>query len=124
MNNDFFKQALECIDYLEKQTSDTEIFGIHRVPSTSGCVEFVKLYKDTIYKPHIHDKASAKFFFLKGSGYVIYNDEKIRYEIGSHIDVPAGVKHGFEQDEETIFLSIQSNPIEDRETGIKDIRYE
>lgn len=124
MIENFYLKAFENIEFIDKQTDDSEKFGIYRVPSSSGCIEFVKLYKDVKYKPHIHDRASAKFYFYKGSGLLIYDDQKMLYKEGSIFFVPAGVKHGFEQNEETIFLSVQSNPIEDRTTGIIDIRYE
>lgn len=124
MDKDFYLNILDSIEFMDKQTDDNEKFGIYRIPTETGCIEFVKLYKDIIYKPHIHDRASAKFYFFKGSGFIIYNDQKIAYTEGTHYYVPAGVMHGFEQNDETIFLSVQSNPIEDRATGIIDIRYE
>lgn len=121
---DFFLQALTGIEFDEKQTDNNESYGIHRVPTAFGCVEFVKLHKDMVYKPHIHDKASAKFLFLTGTGKVIIGAEEIEYKEGLVCTVPAGVMHGFVHDEETIFLSVQSNPIQDRNTGEIDIRYE
>jgi quercetin dioxygenase-like cupin family protein len=119
----FYRKSLENIEFEDKQTDDLEKFGIYRVTTASGAIEFVKLYADTIYKPHIHDKASAKFIFLKGSGSVILDEVESPFTEGSIFDVPAGVKHGFKLSEETIFLSIQSNPIQDRITGEIDIRY-
>ena len=124
MDKDFYQKALEDIEFIDKQTDNSEKFGIYRVPSKSGCVEFVKLYKNITYKPHIHDRASAHFYFFKGAGLLIYNDQRFPYQEGSEFYVPAGVLHGFEQESETIFLSVQSSPIEDRETGLIDIRYE
>ena len=124
MDKDFYQKALEDIEFIDKQTDNSEKFGIYRVPSKSGCVEFVKLYKNITYKPHIHDRASARFYFFKGAGLLIYNDQRFPYQEGSEFYVPAGVLHGFEQESETIFLSVQSSPIEDRETGLIDIRYE
>ena len=122
--NNFDTKAITNIAFEDKQTDDSEKFGIYRVPSTSGCIEFVKLHKETIYKPHIHDKASAKFIFLIGTGKVILDEVQLDYYPGFQCEAPAGVKHGFILNEETIFLSIQSNPIQDRSTGEIDIRYE
>lgn len=124
MDKDFYIKVIEDIEFIDKQTDDSEKFGIYRVLGKSGCVEFVKLYKNITYKPHIHDRASARFYFLKGKGLLIYDDQVLPYQEGSEFYVPAGILHGFEQTEETIFLSVQSSPIEDRETGIIDIRYE
>lgn len=121
---EYFKKTLEEIEFEDKQTDDEEFYGIYRVPAKTGCVEFVKLYKETTYKPHIHDKAAATFIFLVGTGLVTLGDEKIPYKSGDRVEAPAGVMHGFIQNEETIFLSIQSNPIQDRTTGEIDIRYE
>jgi quercetin dioxygenase-like cupin family protein len=121
---DFYTKAIENIEFEDKQTNDLEKFGIYRVPTSSGCIEFVKLYAGINYKPHIHDKASAKFIFLTGAGRVILDEEESIFVVGSVFYVPAGVKHGFNLKEETIFLSIQSNPIQDRTTGEIDIRYE
>lgn len=121
---DFYTKAIENIEFEDKQTNDLEKFGIYRVPTSSGCIEFVKLYPNIDYKPHIHDKASAKFIFLTGAGSVILDEEESVFNVGSVFYVPAGVKHGFKLKEETIFLSIQSNPIQDRTTGEIDIRYE
>ena len=120
----FFEKAVAGIEFDEKQTKDNESYGIHRVCTASGCIEFVKLYKNMVYKPHIHDRASAKFIFLSGTGKVIIGDEEILYSEGLICSVPAGVMHGFIQHEETIFLSVQSNPIQDRSSGEIDIRYE
>lgn len=120
---EFYNKAIQNIDFENKQTDDNEEYGIYRVPTASGCIEFVKLHKDTIYKPHIHDRASAKFIFLTGTGKVILDKVQLDYYPGFECDAPAGVMHGFAQNEETIFLSIQSNPIQDRSTGEIDIRY-
>jgi quercetin dioxygenase-like cupin family protein len=121
---DYLKQAIENIEFEDKQTDVEEFYGIYRIPTQKGCVEFVKLYKETVYKPHIHDHADASFIFLTGSGFVTLNEDKIPYKVGDKVEALAGVLHGFLQVEETIFLSIQSNPIQDRSTGEIDIRYE
>jgi quercetin dioxygenase-like cupin family protein len=121
---EFAKDTLSDILFENKITSDQEAFGIYRVPTSSGCLEFVKLYSEIPYAPHIHDKCTARFIFLTGKGYVTLDDEKIPYTTGSVVDAQAGVMHGFIIEEDTIFLSVQSNPIEDRETGHIDIRYE
>jgi mannose-6-phosphate isomerase-like protein (cupin superfamily) len=121
---DFYIKAIENIVFEDKQTDDDEKFGIFRVPTISGCIEFVKLYKAIHYKPHIHDKASAKFIFLTGKGTMILDDKSFPFQEGSIYEAPAGTKHGFILEEETVFLSIQSNPIQDRSTGEIDIRYE
>ena len=121
--NDFYSKTIQQIDFEDKQTDENEKYGIYRVPTNAGCIEFVKIHKETIYKPHIHDKASEKFIFLTGTGKVILDKVLLDYYPGFECDAPAGVKHGFIQKEETIFLSIQSNPIQDRTTGEIDIRY-
>lgn len=117
-------KILALLPYENKVTSDTESFGIYRVPTSIGCLEFVKLYTNISYQPHIHDFCSAQFIFLSGKGYVTLDGEYFSYHKGSVYNVPAGVIHGFIIEEDTIFLSIQSNPIQDTQTGKIDIRYE
>ncbi|TVR76022.1 MAG: cupin domain-containing protein [Chitinophagaceae bacterium] len=121
---DFYVNALKNIAFEDKQTDDEERFGIYRIPTDSGCVEIVKLYPDTYYKPHIHDRANAKFIFLQGKGKVLLDDKAFPFKEGDIFEAPAGVKHGFELTEESIFISVQSHPIQDRSTGEIDIRYE
>lgn len=124
IGKEFIKTTIESIVFEDKQTSETEFFGIYRIPTQSGCLEIVKLYPNIPYAPHIHDFCSAEFVFLEGQGYVIIGEDKIPFEKGTTCFVPAGVIHGFEITDATIFLSVQSNPIQDRSTGEIDIRYE
>ena len=121
--DDFFINTIKQIEYEDKYTDDEERFGINRLITKTGGVEFVKLYSDTKYKPHIHDRASAKFIFLVGEGEVLLDDKVHPFKPGTSIDVPSGVMHGFNLKEETIFLSVQSHPIQDIATGEIDIRY-
>ncbi len=122
-NMEFVKEVLNKVEFEDKQTNEIELFGIYRVPTKHGCLELVKLYPAIPYAPHIHDFCSAEFIFLDGKGEVILNEKSFPYSKGSVYFVPAGVMHGFRIDEETIFLSVQSNPIQDRSTGHIDIRY-
>jgi mannose-6-phosphate isomerase-like protein (cupin superfamily) len=119
-----FEDVVAHLYFEDKQTDDEEKFGIHRLFPTKGCIEFVKLYTNIKYKAHIHDQSSARFIFLKGTGKVFIGEEAFAFEPGFQIDAPTGVKHGFEINNETIFLSIQTNPIQNQETGEIDIRYE
>lgn len=121
--DEVFRKTVESMDFEDKQTDDDEFYGVNRIQTRQGGVEFVKLYKNMPYKPHIHDKASAIFIFLTGRGKLLLDGKAHPYNPGQKFAVPAGVLHGFELDEETIFLSIQSHPIQDRETGEIDIRY-
>jgi quercetin dioxygenase-like cupin family protein len=121
---ELFDQILWNVAYEDKLTDDEEAFGIFRIPTSTGCLELVKLYPEIPYKPHIHDHCSARFIFLSGAGRLILDGQAYPYSKGSVYDVPAGVLHGFEIQEDTIFLSVQSNPIQDRSTGHIDIRYQ
>ena len=120
---ELYDKILWDVSYEDKKTDDDEAFGIYRIPTATGCLEIVKLYTEIAYKPHIHDHCSARFVFLSGSGSLLLDGETFPYEKGSVYDVNAGVLHGFIIVENTIFLSIQSNPIQDRSTGHIDIRY-
>lgn len=67
------------------------------------------LEKGVIRPPHIHHTSAAKFYFIEGEGFVILNGERIPYEKGTYIEVPAGAAHGFDISEDTMMLSIQDN---------------
>jgi quercetin dioxygenase-like cupin family protein len=118
-----FEEVLAHLQFEDKQTDDEEKYGIHRLFPEKGCIEFVKLYPEINYKPHIHDFSSARFIFLKGKGKVLIGEKSFNYTPGFQIDAPAGIKHGFEIETESIFLSIQTNPIQNQQTGEIDIRY-
>lgn len=120
---EFVSTVLKKVEYEDKQTNEIELFGIYRIPTGHGCLELVKLYPDIPYAPHIHDYCSAQFIFLEGSGELILDGKSFHYEKGSVFNVGAGILHGFKIKSESIFLSIQSNPIQDRSTGHIDIRY-
>lgn len=121
---ELFEKIMWDVAFEDKQTDDEEAFGIYRIPTSTGCLELVKLYTEIPYKPHIHDHCSAQFIFLSGSGQLLLDGQSFPYKKGSVYHVPSGVLHGFVIEESTIFLSVQSNPIQDRNTGHIDIRYQ
>jgi len=100
-----------------------EVVFLYRVPSEKGCVEFVKLLANTRYLPHIHDNVDAHLIMITGSGKITLYGNEIMYKPGDTYEVPRGTAHGFETKTETIFISVQSSPIMNKETGELDFRY-
>jgi quercetin dioxygenase-like cupin family protein len=84
-------------------------------------VDFALLEKNTSHPPHIHDEGSAHLYVITGSGSIILNKEKMKYEEGQTFVVPKGTAHGFEVTEDTVLLSIQDKPI--LHDGKLDFRY-
>jgi mannose-6-phosphate isomerase-like protein (cupin superfamily) len=69
---------------------------------------------DGAYLPHAHRNIDSEFFIVAGRGHVSRNAEWRAYQENSRIAVGRGVAHGFITDPEfgeTVFLSIQSDPI-------------
>jgi quercetin dioxygenase-like cupin family protein len=58
-----------------------------------------------------------------GEGILILDQEKIPYQPGKRFDIPAKKLHGFITQTKTLFLSIQSPPIYNRETQTVDLHY-
>ena len=60
---------------------------------------------------------------LIGQGKIILDGQSMPYAPVSRFNVSRETSHGFVIGEETIFLSIQSSPIYNKETGELDIQY-
>lgn len=123
MDMAFADEILANIPFDYVNPHKDEVYGLYRIDTPRGCVEFIRINRGMPYEPHIHDVTSAQFIFVMGRGVVLLDGEEFPYEKGSVFNVPAGVRHGFEVEEDTIFLSMQSHPILNKETGEKDIRY-
>jgi len=120
---EFADEILANIPFEYVNPYKDEIYGLYRIETPEGCLEFIKINKGQRYDLHIHDVANAQFIFVMGSGEVTLGNEVYEYRKGSVFNVPTGVKHGFTVEQDTIFLSMQSQPILNKETGEKDIRY-
>lgn len=103
------KSALESIVFDIINPLPNEYIGLARVPSTEGCIEFVKLQPGS-YQPHIHDTIDAHLTVLTGTGRIILNGEAKNFAPNSTFEVPQGTSHGFEIIEPTVLLSIQDRP--------------
>src|SRR3989344_8082873 len=112
-----FDEILESIPFRNiKPKTDGQV-GLYRVTTRKGCIEFVSLLPDTSFKLHVHDNTDSWLYILEGSGVITLNDMRCQYEIGDVYDIPRGTPHGFETEERTIFLSIQSSKVIDEKTG-------
>ncbi|MCA9353121.1 cupin domain-containing protein [Patescibacteria group bacterium] len=87
-------------------------------------MSLVLLQKDVVRPPHIHDKSSAKFYFITGTGIVIHNGNDIPYTPGTYMEIPAGDAHGFRIKQDTLMLSFQDKGGIMDEQGHIDFRYE
>jgi mannose-6-phosphate isomerase-like protein (cupin superfamily) len=121
MNKKDVVEILKSLTY-KKIELDDENLEISRVESKKGCVEFVRIFKGEEYKEHFHEHVDGKFYFLEGKGNIVINGNKIPYKNGSSFVVPKGMSHGFEVEEETFFISIQSQPILN-DNGFIDLKY-
>lgn len=86
-------------------------------------VELVILEPHTTYRPHYHKKSVAIIYIIQGDGVFLCGDRVEPYHKGQRFSIPETVKHGFQTNTETLFLSIQTPPILDRDTGQLDLYY-
>ena len=86
-------------------------------------VELVELQPNAKYRPHYHEESIAVIYMVLGEGVFILGENKIPYRPGQRLDIPAKTPHGFLTSTRTLFLSIQSPPIRNRETGKVDLHY-
>lgn len=87
-------------------------------------VELVLLKPKTLYRPHYHKKSTAIIYIIWGRGVFLQDDQKEPYDKEHRFVIPAGLKHGFQTTTETLFLSIQTPPILNRETEELDLYYD
>jgi quercetin dioxygenase-like cupin family protein len=86
-------------------------------------VELVELQPQAEYRPHYHKNSTAVIFIISGSGTFLLGEERMDYQAGKRIVIPAGYMHGFNTHTPTLFLSIQSPPIINSVTGQIDLHY-
>ncbi|MEZ5009061.1 MAG: cupin domain-containing protein [Chitinophagales bacterium] len=118
-----FNEILCNISFDEVKTQNDEYFYLHRIPTTQGCAELIKIKKGFEYLPHTHEYTDTKFIITCGKGLIQLDNESHHYKTGDVFIVNRNVKHGFKVEEETVFLSIQTRPILDQTTGKIDIVY-
>ncbi|RDI42085.1 cupin domain-containing protein [Aquicella lusitana] len=87
-------------------------------------VELVVLQPQSRYRPHYHRHSAAVIYIVSGKGTFRLCNTDEEYYPGKRILIPAGLLHGFNTDTLTLFLSIQSPPILNRESGSVDLYYE
>lgn len=75
------------------------------------------------YPQHIHSESDAYFIITKGSAVFLSGKEKRQISAGDKVEIPRGMPHGFElaENAELQFLSIQSPPIRNPDTGEEDL---
>jgi quercetin dioxygenase-like cupin family protein len=86
-------------------------------------VELVELQPNAIYKPHYHKKSAAIIYIILGTGRFQLGQDFIQYHPGIRVVIHAGILHGFQTKDRTLFLSIQSPPILNYKSGAKDLHY-
>jgi hypothetical protein len=110
------------IERLPVEKKEAKAFGVFRLGYANGRVwELVII--DGIDPPHIHVKTKSEFVIVKGGGYLSHDDKWDEYREDSRTKIGNGVAHGFVTDPRqgaTVFLSVQTDPIKDPETGKDD----
>jgi quercetin dioxygenase-like cupin family protein len=128
MTHEIFK-SIPHQRIVSKRDNVEEIFdlyqcGIFDNNSQDEIVELVELQPQSEYIPHYHKNSSAIVYIISGTGLMQLKDNLIEYKPGTRISIPAGVMHGFKTTTRTLFLSIQSPPIINSQTGQIDLHYE
>jgi len=85
-------------------------------------VSLVKIVGAGSYPQHVHKESDAIFTIVSGSAIFLSGDERREIRAGDKIKIPRDLPHGFELKEGDIleFISIQSPPIRNPETGQED----
>jgi len=111
------------------QNDPTSIFQLYslgneeqELPKIAGCFWEVSVMTPGKFYPHIHDHSTAHIFMIAGRGIGYLDREPYPYDETSEFVYPAGMSHGFDVQETTIFLACLSNPIVDPETKVVDFR--
>lgn len=101
---------------------DSRFFGAGTQPVQEN-IELVELQPNAEYRPHYHKNSIAIIYITSGTGTFCLGNEIMAYEAGKRIVIPAEVMHGFSTRSRTLFLSIQTPPILNAETGEVDLHY-
>ena len=90
---------------------------------TNREVSLVKIKAVGQYPQHIHKNSDAYFIITSGRATLLSGSERRTISEGDKIEIPRGMAHGFELEEnsELEFISIQSPPIKNIETGEEDL---
>ena len=123
---------LDLLQYFNHQTVITdraERFdllqaGLFQRGEQEEQVELVRLEPNAKYAPHYHKKSAAIIYLIAGNGTIVLGAIEKTYQANQCITIPAGMRHGFKTNSETVFLSIQTPSIIDKQTGEIDIYYE
>lgn len=115
---------IDSISLRKKQSSSDMDFQLLTDAHHFGgkvAVERVVLSSNTSYPLHYHRSSDAFLLFLEGSGEVV-DEHGDCYEFveGSMVYFPANVRHGFNTKERVVFITVQSPPILNRESGEED----
>lgn len=85
-------------------------------------ISLVKITEKGLYPQHVHQNSDAYFIIIDGQAIFLSGENRKNISKGEKIDVPRGMPHGFELEEGCFleFISIQSPPIKDSDTGEED----
>ena len=86
-------------------------------------ITLVKLKQDGQYPQHIHKDSDAVLVIINGNALFLTGKDRIDVKSGDKIEIPRNMPHGFElpKGEQLEFLSVQSPPIRNPETGEEDL---
>jgi quercetin dioxygenase-like cupin family protein len=100
----------------------TVTLAIDGGPDKNVEVSLVEIRSEGEYPQHVHKKSDAFFVVVSGEAYFLSGKEKTLLKQGEKVQIPRGTPHGFELEDGKSFqfISIQSPPIINEETGEQD----
>ncbi len=114
----------ENIDRLNKRSfaGFDIIDSIDGRPNQEIEVSLIKITQAGEYSQHFHQNSDAYFIITFGRAIFLSDHQKKEIKKGDRIIVPRGMPHGFTVEEGNIFefISFQSPPIHDKDSGEED----
>jgi mannose-6-phosphate isomerase-like protein (cupin superfamily) len=88
-------------------------------------VSLVKISRPGAYPQHVHKNSDAVFLIVSGTATLCSGRARIPVRPNDVVEVPRNLAHGFDLEEgkELVWVSIQSPPILDPETGDVDLHH-
>jgi quercetin dioxygenase-like cupin family protein len=84
--------------------------------------DLVTVEAGEVSQVHRHNLAETVLYFLDGAAVVTIGDDDVPVRAGDRVEIGAGVVHGVSTPETSCrFLSVQTPPILNSTTGVKDL---
>ncbi len=86
-------------------------------------IELIHLKKNVTIRRHRHRHTASVFYVIYGSGEIGIGKRTVSYSAGNQFKVPRMVFHAIQPKEETLFIVMETPPIENPATGKVDMLY-